>query len=348
MFQLRDLSPEFVDILQGNRELIDSLTERGPDAKLAYWMWMGWGRDKPWDERQRIVRETVKQIRERIKEPWVLLPCRANHLDYARELGYVDKSIFFPYAAIEDEPSPPTTRLRFDEMFDYLNDAISRCGIRSAMGNAQSPLAQLPNIFFFAETAWNGVPPETPEALDVLRPLARLMVSNASETLAQGWAMLKSQDAAEARAQAQELQHVAEDDAVGAGVIGRYYFPNVEQLVRDLALQLEVHAAAVELVKALQRSEPFGEVLPLVRSYLDAAITWHSVHDFRRYACYGPDVNAIAESWGSYRAGVTLPDGYIDDLRSGLQARGFDDWIVNGYVDLLAPAEPEPQPAAEV
>lgn len=326
---------EFVDIMVGNRELIDRHTDKGRNARLAYWMWMGWGMGRPMDERQRIVARTTELMRDRLREPWVLFACWPTHLDAACDLGYIDKSIFFPYSIIEDEPSPPTTRLRFDEMYRQLSDAISTWGIRGAMGNAQTPLVQLPNIFFFAEMAWNGLPPEEPPASEIVSLLARLIAPEIAEELADGWLALSDRNAGSAFACAAKLETMAKAGAPRPGVLGMCYFPGVERLVSDLALQVRTHGEAMRLCDTLAAGAPEEQIREALLSYYDAALTWHATHDFRRYHCYGPDLQEIAAQWADHRNRAPVSPGLVEDLKRKLAGIGHEQWFIEGYVALL-------------
>lgn len=328
---------ELVDIVLANRELIDKHADKGPDAKLAYWMWMGWGEGKPEDERRRIVRRTLELMRDRLKEPWVLFACRPNHVDYAREMGYMEKSVFMPYGIIEDEPSPPTTRIRFGEIYARLDDFLSRGGGRSAMGSAQSPLVQLPNIFFFAETVWSGLPASEPDPGKTLRRLADLLAPDIAEDLAGGWAVLEAEDPEEPARHADGLDRVVSEGGIGRrGALAPHYSPGISRLASDLAAQLRAHSRARSLCDALSRGAPFGEVEPLLLGYHDAAIAWHQRHGFSRYYCYGPDVWEIDERWRQYRRNAALTDEYMAELKRALLAIGHDERTVDGYIALTA------------
>ena len=329
---------EFVDILIGNRKLIDECTEKGKNAKLAYWMWVGWAKGKPKTDQGSTCRAIVENMRDRLKEPWILFPCWGNHLDACRDLGYMDKSIFFPYGTVEDEPSPPTTRLRFDEMFFHLNNCISVWDGRNAMANAQSPVVQLPNIFFFAQTAWHGVPPAEPAARDVVTPLAKLLAPDIADDLAEGWLMLKERDAGKVLACAARLDKIARQEGAGrVGALGHHYSPGLTRLLSDLATQLRVHAGARVVCEALARFAPLHDVMPALSDYYSAALDWHRVHDFRRCHCYGPDVTEMAGLWQAYRDKVPLPDNYMSDLGRELVGKGYDQWFVEGYIALTGP-----------
>ncbi len=325
---------EFVDILIGNRKLIDECTQKGKNAKLAYWMWMAWGRGKPRDEREGVPRATVEDMRDRLKEPWVLLTCWPNHMDAALDLGYIDKSIFFPYGTIEDEPSPPITRLRFDEMQFHLNNAISIWGLRNAMGNAQTPLVQLPNIFFFAECAWNGVAPSLPSDREVLMPLARLIAPDIADDLAAGWLALKEPDAETTLERAGKLDEIVSAGAIGTpGALGRLYSPGVERLLEDLAMQLRVHAGAMTLSGALERQSSPEDVTRALETYCRAALAWQQRHGFTRYYLYGPDVQEVARQWKAY------PEALKSAVDTGTVARrlideGYPEPAVVGFTAL--------------
>ena len=327
---------EFVDILIGNRKLIDEHTRKGKDAKLAYWMWQGWGKGKPMSERMDLPREALEDMRDRLKEPWVLLTCWPSHLGFARDLGYIDKSIFFPYGTIEDEPSPPTTRLRMSEMYAKLDEAISVYGIRNAMGNAQTPLVQLPNIFFFAEAAWNGLRPAAPADREVIEPLAALVAPDVASEIADGWLALNELDPDRVLACAAELASiVAQDRARLIGPLGMRYFPGVSKLLSDLAMQLDAHAKARLVVRALSASAPQEEVAGLMANYFGSALAWRDVHDFRNYMNYGPDAWEIGELWKAYRSRTAPDAGWLAGIRERLTRAGHAEAYVDGFLELV-------------
>lgn len=322
---------EFVDILMGNRRLMDEHTLKGKNAKLVYWMWMSWGTK----DTAGNTRDAVEDMRDRLKEPWMLLTCWPAHLDASKDLGYIDKSVFFPYGAIEDEPSPPTTRLRFNEMYEQLNSAISNYGIRNAMGNAQSPLVQLPNIFFLAETAWNGVPPSLPPDSDVVTPLARLIAPDIADDLAEGWLMLKEPNADLIFASAGKLARRVQDCKIGRiGPLGIYYFPNIERLLLDLSMQITVHGHARLLIEDLAGYAPDWKVESSLSGFYDAALKWRDVHDFHGYMCYGPDVNEITEQWKRYCEHAKPERDLLNSVWNALLSKGYEKKYVDEFLAL--------------
>jgi hypothetical protein len=326
---------EFVDILIGNRKLIDEHTLKGKNAKLAYWMWQGWGEGKPMSERMELPLEALEDMRDRLKEPWVLLTCWTSHLDFARDLGYIDKSIFFPYGIVEDEPSPPTTRHRMNEMYARLDEAISVYGVRNAMGNAQTPLLQLPNIFFFAEAAWNGLPSSMPADRDVIEPLAALVAPDVASELAAGWLALKEPDPDTVFARAAELRSIVSLDRIGrAGALGMRYFPGVKKLLSDLATQLDVHAKARLVARSLSESAPQEEVAEALANYFASALAWRDVHDFRNFMNYGPDAWEIGELWKEYRDRLQSGAAWLAGIRQRLTRDGHAEAYVDGFLKL--------------
>ena len=142
---------EFVDILMMNRELIDTHTTLGRRAKLIYWMWMSWG-DK---EREENWRETMDALVRRNPEPWWVTVAWEGHWKVTDERTLNDRIIYYPYGAIEPEPSLPFTTV-VPEVIPQVLDIPERIGqIQGVMGNAQTPVCQLPNMYYFTRAAWD-------------------------------------------------------------------------------------------------------------------------------------------------------------------------------------------------
>lgn len=283
---------EFVDILMGNRALIDTLTDAGPNAKLVYWMWQGWGKGIPIAERSYKCGEAVELMRDRLKEPWMLLACNETHLEQAAALGLLHKAVFFPYGTVESEPSEPMTRIRFADLYARLNAALSGWDIRRVMGNAQTPFVQIPNIFLLTELAWNGLPAACPDSREVLEKLARLMSPNAVTELTEGWLALTSEDPESAVECSRRLMQAAE--SAEAGPLGHFYGPGVNRLLSDLALQLGFHACACDLTTKMQCSLTDPGVDEALDNFAHSWRTWRLRHGYSRARCYSPELARIA------------------------------------------------------
>ena len=265
-------SSELADIFAGNRELIDRYAEKGRDAKLIYWVWQGWGSGTPREN----WRATIEGIRDKVHEPWWLTPCNADHLALVSEMGYLNKSVFFPYGYIEPEPSNPLTHVKFDLLRETVALALKHPGLAGIMGNAQTPFVQLPNVFYLAECAWN---PETTKLSDeeILRRLARLVFPAAEDELTEGWLALSAGGSDRALEIGRKLESLAAEDKLGLpGPGGRFIFPDPKIIVTDLALLLKVHGCAEKVRELVDANKDEAEVQDAVLTYLSAVLEWQA------------------------------------------------------------------------
>lgn len=286
---------ELADIFAGNRRLIDEHADKGRSAKLIYWIHQGWGTGSP----EENWRGTIEGIREKVHEPWWLTPCNENHLRLVSEMGYLGKSVFFPYGAIEPEPSNPFTHVKFDLLSNMINLALKHAGLVGIMGNAQTPFAQLPNIFCFAECAWN---PERTKLSDdeILRKLGRFLFPAIEKELAEGWLALSTPGSGQAFEIARTLESLVEEGQTGApGPGGRLIFPDSKLVVRDLALLVRIHACAEQVRELIEADSKEDAILDAVSGYLSAVLEWQSRTGW--HGCRVDDVD--------FRGGGTLLHG---------------------------------------
>ena len=262
---------ELADIFAGNRELIDC--HANPAAKLVYWMWQGWGTGTPQENWRRV----IEGLSEKVHEPWWLTPCNDQHLALVSEMGYLGKSVFFPYGVIEPEPSNPFTHVKFAELAVTLSLALRYPGLAGIMGNAQTPFAQLPNILYFAECAWD---PQTSEMSDgdILRRLGQFLFPQIADQLAEGWLALSREGSDQAFAIGRTLESIE----IGMPGPGGRFLP--ETVVRDLALLLRIHGFA-EKVREEDSDSVFG--------YLSGVLEWQA-----RTGFHGCRVNGVDFSGG--------------------------------------------------
>ena len=267
---------EVADIFAGNRALIDRYA--GRDAKLVYWMWQGWGTGTPPEN----WRGVIEGLSEKVHEPWWLTPCNDRHLALVSEMGYIGKSVFFPYSLIEPEPTNPFTHVKFAELSGTFELALRYPGLVGIMGNAQTPFAQLPNIFYFAECAWN---PDVARQSDeeILRRLARFLFPQIEGRLAEGWLALSREGSAQAFEAGRTLESI-ETGLPGPG--GRFLFPQPELVVRDLALLLRIHGFA-------ELAREGGDAENALFGYLSGVLEWQS-----RTGFHGCRVDAVDFSGG--------------------------------------------------
>jgi hypothetical protein len=289
---------DYVDILAKNRELIDECAEKGRDAKLIYWMWVGWGTGEP----EENWRDTVRGMMERVHEPWWLTVAWEGHWKVVDQLGLLEKTVFYPYGAIEPEPSLPFTLVVPQDLTNALSVARDRAGtIRGAMGNAQTPLVQLPNIHHFTRAAWDAKKGSGTKE-ESLRGLARLLFPEHEDLLARGWLSLGDPEAPEARRMADRMDKIAESRDLGRpGPVGLKIFPGGEIIFADLALMLRIHAAAMEFVRKAGEDASDDELVGLLNEYNLLSVRWRRRNGFRKFPNNGYDFFPLRDAaWGRW------------------------------------------------
>lgn len=247
-------SQDFVKILAANRQIIDGVTRRKAGSELIYWIWQGWGTQTKTEDLAIV----LDALRQGAAGRFRLLACFPNDLKLVSKYGLSDQTVWFPYGAIEGEPSSPYTALRFPEIRQAFVPALdeSHPQLPGVMGNAQTPLAQIPNLWFFQRSAWEQSYRNKTESLAILREIASDVFPAIADELAVGWLLLASDDSRAVREASQKLEKDVAGKRLGQpGTIGRYLTPDGQWLVSNLARQLKVHAAANELTDAL-RTKP--------------------------------------------------------------------------------------------
>jgi len=229
-------------------------------------MWYGWGTgtcEQNW-------RATLTEMKARLREPWMLHACLPGHLEACRELGLLGKAIYFPYNLVESEPSAPLTDLRLAKIAEAAALAHDErlCGLQ---GNAQTPLAQLPNIAAIARAGWVEEPP--PDAATILEGLAGQLLVRDAQVLKQGWLALSSEDVENCAELARRLRELAAvESARGplALIVGEWQ----ALVMSDLATMLEIHAAAVRFADGAADGAAPQECAGLLGVYFRQAAAW--------------------------------------------------------------------------
>lgn len=277
-------SEEFVKLLAENRKMITAHAERKRDAELIYWIWHGWG--------TKTKAEDLKTILGGLEnvDNYALLACFPDDLRFVADSGLIAKTTWFPYGAIEGEPSSPYTALRFGEIRKGFDATSGYPELRGVMGNAQTPLVQLPNLWLFHSAAWDAAYGRKSDA-EILRDLAEQIYPRHAATIAEGWQALGESDSRAAKAAARRLEIALKGKTLGApGALGRHVARDSRWALTNLAAQLRQHAVAVDLVQSLHRNAPVGEVSGLAQRYFDAAADMQTATGFR------PAVNKKGEN----------------------------------------------------
>lgn len=338
-------SSEYIDILVGNRTLVDKYASRGVGVPLIQWMWVGWGTK---DDRMANCADVVDGILERLTPPYRFTVAFPAHFEMMRRRGLLADSVFFPYGAIEPEPSMPFTDPLPERLYDSIRAGEEQEAFSEMMGNAQSPLVQLPNIFAFGLCAWDAEALGAPRE-DVLFGLGRLVFPRSAEALCRGWLALADPDADDAEGALRQLRTLLKEQKLGPpGPVGRKITPRADLVVDDLCLMLEVHVRAARFRRACADSSvPDAEALRVLSDYILRLTAWRCRTGFKRFA--GDPVTfrtvhlAVYDRWGEGAGGGELPAGLLDPLRERIEAE-YDaaeaDFIIGtfGFPPRKAPA----------
>jgi hypothetical protein len=306
-----------------NRQLINSHTKLGHKGKLIYWMWFGWGNR----EQKANWLDTVEELLRRSPEPWWLTVAFPEHWKVAEELGVLDRVVYYPYGAVEPEPSLPFTTVVTPILQKALNVPERIGKIRGAMGNAQTPVCQLPNIYYFTQALWDmeqrNEPPER-----AVRELAKLIYPQKADILTRGWLSIAHPDAPHAEDLADQLEKLEKGKQLGRpGPIGIKLFPDYGQIARDLADQLRVHSAATAFCKmASDDGSKDEQLLEQLTKYCLLSLAWRKNTGFRNYGTNGYDFFPVRQAahkrwWRNNRLEAEVQH----KLTASLKAQ-FEDW----------------------
>jgi hypothetical protein len=192
---------EFLKIFQHDRQTLDRAGTHPKTQKLIPWIWAGWGRTEPlWQgDLTPYSRTTMAYLKQRLPEPWLIMPGRSNRIGWANgrinvalaeELGLIDHSVLMCYEAVEYEPTPPAGVLQFDDIRRILREEgknLPRAA--GVMANAQQPIMVLPNIYFFARGAADPKYLDQPDE-KILTDLAGLF-GGPADLLVPAWSCLQ-------------------------------------------------------------------------------------------------------------------------------------------------------------
>jgi hypothetical protein len=341
---------EFVDLFVGNRKLIENYSKNPDQVKSIYWMWWGWGVEFA-SRSERSMREAVKGLEQRLKGPFWNTVSNETHLKIASDFNRIDKSIYFPYGAIEDEPSFPLTKISFEVIKERFRLIANYPQIAGVMGNAQTPLVQLPNIQFFSSMAWN---PDYGKrsAKESLLDLSRRVYPDVAETLAEAWYQLSLSDAAKCRSVADTAEKLLGDKRLGRlGPVGRVLFPDGETLIKDLVCTLRMHAFAIDGLKHLSSKTPSApDLIAAFTGYLTQAAILQQRNGFHvapmrdgsdwlsNFAWYlsGPDFDVIQKAWNeSQLVSSVSKKQIVATVTEKMKEGAYDGKVCQRMIDFL-------------
>ncbi len=249
---------EFVALMRAHIELF---REFNPSAEMIYWMWVGWenynqfwaiaSQTQPGDPEPRLefqagaFAETLALMQEQIPEPWGLYVCGPEHAQITDQLGLTARRLFYPYGAIEGEPTFPLTNYAPQALYERLRPYKALAYPRGIMANAQTHCLQLPHTYLFAHFARGG----TPETAD-LAGFADQVVPGQGEVIAGAWQAIGDDEPERMRQQVGRIRSLI-GQAHPAGPSSGLLFGDANRFLIDLAMNLELRAALDDLKTAL-------------------------------------------------------------------------------------------------
>ncbi|MDP7740706.1 MAG: hypothetical protein QGF67_04655 [Lentisphaeria bacterium] len=269
---------DFVALIQGQIEIMRSFN---PAAEFVYWMFAGWerycrfwqkardddeGRTSWWgdDWQGNEFIEPLQLISQTIPEPWRVLAWFDEHRDALTTLQLTEKAAYYPYGAIEGEPSFPLTLWSPEVVADAcLPDKGGWCP-HGIMANAQTHCLQLPHIYAFAHFAQGG----GPDRLDLAGFAERLLPGH-GDAIASAWTALGDDTAAGQQGSARRLRELV-GQPHAPGDLDGLLFGDADRFLTDLAMNLEVQAALLELGAAFKNGKPvpaLQQLLAVFRPY---------------------------------------------------------------------------------
>ncbi len=268
-----------VRVFHGARKLLDEHNIHGTGTKLIDWMWLGWGRHPTGAESGKsavaFMEDTIRNFGANLAEPWELISGMSPYLDSAKAASSLGKTIYLQYGAIEMEPAFPSTNMGLDPVLKVFETVERYPGLKGVMGNNELALLQLPRTFYFFETAWNTASKSRSES-DVLEALAARLYPDHAALVADAYRQLRENDPARIRDTLTALDAlIAGGDAVRAGAIGRFLFPDRLVILRTLRAQLEIRAARQSLIQALRGTPTVAESGRLLEQYFDRLLAWN-------------------------------------------------------------------------
>ncbi len=245
------------------------------------WLWQGWGFTS-WDPaaREPVIAATVRGMRDRLPEPWMLIAGTGHYLPYLERLGVLDRTVYLPYGAIEAEPSLPFTNVEPEAIRGAIEGAARFPGLAGFMGNVQCPLLQLPQAYAMMEGLWGGTPASIGSG--GLRDLARLLQPDVDfgPAVATAMATLNATDPAPIDTAIASLRGAAAGSGGRPGLLGRLLFPSSTQVVDDLVHQLELRRAEAAFASAVEAGVEAADLAPLVAGYFRQCLRWEERHGY--------------------------------------------------------------------
>jgi hypothetical protein len=187
---------EYLRILKSDQQAV-------PGKRIIPWLWSGWGRDPGKNFWAAPVAPPVRASLEALKKgmpgEFELLPGRSHREGFSNgrvpvaeteKAGLMPRSTIMCYEVIEFEPIQPAATLQFDIIRQVLKQESQLSSTaQGVIGNCQTAVLVLPNLYFFARGAADFRYLDKPER-EVLADLAREL-GDTEGVLIPAWSCLK-------------------------------------------------------------------------------------------------------------------------------------------------------------
>jgi hypothetical protein len=192
---------DFIRLLLNDRRTLDRVGTHPKTQKVIPWIWAGWGAKGVWKEPiEPFIAASIEAIQQHWAklEPLELLPGRSHEhhgnkrivIEQIERAGLLPRSTLCFYEAIEYEPSVPAATLQLADIRNYMKrESATLPRSRGCLGNAQTPILVLPNVYFFARCAADPRYADRPDD-DVLADCARFF-GGPPELLIPAWSCLQ-------------------------------------------------------------------------------------------------------------------------------------------------------------
>jgi len=354
---------EFVTLFQENVAAIARCSDPSPTPRPLYcWLLRGWGLESQEENVRHILRALQASLPP---DRWGVLAHPPVSWPLVRELHLEERTVYFPYGALEGEPSTPLTRITPTTVLSPARAAAGAPRVRGVLGNTQTPLMQLPHHFLWASAAWNpwDVPP-----IDVaLAELGRCLFPTHATLLAEAWGLLAAEPAlpvsaklaaAAAPGLADELLAGECADAAARlkhamrtlgppGPVGRALVPDPEHHVQDLVTMLELRELAARLSAALDQQRKVEAISDLTLRCARRHVAWLLRSGYVRSKATNQPMRGSGigkVTGGSYHPGKGAYGPYVDGV-----LRAWNDYqralpgeaaLVRGQLRVAAAAAP--------
>jgi hypothetical protein len=268
-------------IFNAARALLDRYSVKGEKTRLVDWMWLGWGRvfdpteENPEQKSVAFMADTIRNFKSNLAEPWELIAGATTFLKSSQQESVLNKTVYLPYGAIEEEPSFPATNLSLQPVREVLDVADAYPSLKGIMGNNELMLLQFPRTYYFLASLWDRQYKTKPEK-DMLLDLSRMISPEHAELITEAFLALCETDPHKIAATLARVDNlVNQKDAGQPGAIGRHLFPDKLVTLRSLQAQLGIRAARQSLLKSLRGKPSPQECEMLIQDYFDKLLAWN-------------------------------------------------------------------------